>query len=62
MASACSNVSTGEMVTTLGVLVLVYLGLGLIALRIALQEARHGPESLDEKPPTDERPDLALTY
>jgi hypothetical protein len=33
-----------------------------VAGRVALREARHGPEALEEKAPTDQRPDLALTY
>jgi cytochrome bd ubiquinol oxidase subunit I len=60
--SVSPNVSTAEMVTTLSLLTLVYVGLGLVAGRVALREARHGPEALEEKAPTDQRPDLALTY
>jgi cytochrome bd ubiquinol oxidase subunit I len=60
--SVSPNVSSAEMVTTLSLLTLVYVGLGLVAGRVALREARHGPEALEEKAPNDQRPDLALTY
>jgi cytochrome d ubiquinol oxidase subunit I len=60
--SVSGNVSTGEVVTTLTVLALLYVALGGIAGAIALREARHGPEPAGEQAPTEQRPDLALTY